>query len=68
MNEKEHAQELAEEAVKQAGESSEDTFQHYRAEAEQRRDDLVTTIRQKPLRTLAVAAAIGFVAGAIWKI
>lgn len=36
--------------------------------AEGYRTDAIVSVQEKPLQTLAIAAAIGFVIGAIWKI
>ena len=35
--------------------------------AESYRADAIVSVQEKPLQTLAIAAAIGFVIGAVWK-
>jgi ElaB/YqjD/DUF883 family membrane-anchored ribosome-binding protein len=35
--------------------------------ADEYRKDAVVSVQEKPLQTLAIAAVIGFVVGAIWK-
>lgn len=37
------------------------------AKAEAYREDAVISVKEQPLKTLAIAAVIGFVIGAIWK-
>jgi ElaB/YqjD/DUF883 family membrane-anchored ribosome-binding protein len=59
----ERAQEMASEVAKQArqyGEKAEDAAREFRPFVER-------SLREQPMATLAAAAVIGFVLGALWK-
>lgn len=57
------AQAKIEEKVEAAQELKDSAVQ----QAEAYREQTIVSVQEKPLQTLAIAAAIGFVIGAIWK-
>lgn len=70
-NLKADAQNAANKAVKEARSTANDAegiVQHYRNEAGRVRDDFIAEVRDRPLRTLGIAAMVGFAMGVIWKI
>lgn len=70
---KAHAQAAAERAeVRGRDHSGEDImvepFRQYQARAGRLQEDFKAEVRERPLRTLAIAAAVGFALGAIYRI
>jgi ElaB/YqjD/DUF883 family membrane-anchored ribosome-binding protein len=54
-----YAEQIGEQAV-QYGEKAQETAQQYKSFVEK-------SLREQPMTTLAVAAVIGFILGAVWK-
>lgn len=57
------AQEKVEETVSAVRDFKDDAIN----KSESYRTDAIVSVQEKPLQTSAIAAAIGFVIGAIWK-
>lgn len=64
------AEAAADKAVREARLKKNDTegaIEQYRNQVRRVQDDFLSEVREKPLRTLGIAAMIGFAVGAIWK-
>lgn len=63
----EHAMHSAEETAKQVAEQGREAGERVQQVAGNMKTAVDKSVREQPMATLAVAAALGFVLGALWK-
>lgn len=61
------AQQTARDLAQQARDVAQDTYRQYEPEIERYRTQFNDMVRDKPIQTLAIAGAIAFALGAIWR-
>ena len=61
------ARDMAQDTAKQVLDTIEDSYRQYKPQIERYQTDLMSTVRDKPIQSLAIAGALAFLIGAIWK-
>lgn len=62
-----NAKEMARETIHRVKDSAADAYRQGKDRAARWQDDLETTIREKPLTSILIAAGVGLVVGFLWR-
>lgn len=62
-----HTKQTARDMTEQATDAVMDTYEQYRPQIERYQNDIMASVRDKPLQSLAIAAGIAFALGALMR-